>query len=140
MLRQPRPPAASILDKKVITHVSWIGVLIAVITLAAGVYYHHPASPQDTTWQTMIFSTLAFAQIGQAFGMRAAGHSPFSITSNRVFTIMTVLTFGLQLAVIYLPFMKQFFKLTPLTLPQLAGSFLMGALVFIAIQIEKARR
>ncbi len=141
MQRHPRPPAAPILDKKVITHVSWIGILIAVLSLGMGAYFHyHATRPDDHTWQTMIFCTLAFAQIGQAFGMRAAGHSPFSITSNRLFSIVTILAFGLQLAVIYLPFMKQFFKLTPLTLPQLALSFLMGGLVFAAIQIEKTRR
>jgi len=52
-------------------------------------------------------------------------------------TVLTLMTIGLQLAVIYLPFMKEFFGLTPLPLQDLGISFGLGVLVFAIVRIEK---
>jgi Ca2+-transporting ATPase len=52
-------------------------------------------------------------------------------------TVLTLMTIGLQLAVIYLPFMKTFFGLTPLTLQDLGICFGLGLLTFLVVRIEK---
>jgi len=49
------------------------------------------------------------------------------------------MTLGLQMAVIYLPFMERFFGLTPLALQDLGISFGLGVLVFVIVRIEKGR-
>ena len=53
-------------------------------------------------------------------------------------TGVTFVTFALQLAVIYVPFMDHFFGLTPLPLPDLGLAFALGSLVFIGTQVERA--
>jgi len=50
-----------------------------------------------------------------------------------------LVTIGLQLAVIYLPFMKGFFGLVPLNLQDLGISFGLGVLVFVIVRIERIR-
>jgi Ca2+-transporting ATPase len=52
---------------------------------------------------------------------------------------LTLVTIGLQLAVIYLPFMKGFFGLVPLSLQDLGISFGLGVLVFMIVRIERRR-
>jgi Ca2+-transporting ATPase len=54
-------------------------------------------------------------------------------------TILTVVTIGLQLSVIYLPVMKGFFGLVPLSLQDLGVSFGLGVLVFIIVRCERVR-
>lgn len=136
MQRPPRNANDPILNKPALFHVSWAGVLIASITLGVGLYYFDRQNPENTYWQTMIFATLGFTQIGHALGLRAKGYSPFSLTSNKLLTGLTFLTIGLQLAVIYLPFMKDFFGLIPLEGRDLLISFLLGSLLFIGVRLE----
>jgi Ca2+-transporting ATPase len=136
MRRPPRAPDAPVLDRTVRVHISWVGVVIALITLGLGVAYFDPAHPADVTWQTMIFAALGFTQIGHALGLRASGRSPFSLTANPLMTGVTFTALALQLAVIYLPFLDRFFGLTPLMLPDLALAFVLGSLTFVAVRIE----
>jgi len=140
MRHPPRKPDAPVFDRTLNLHVSWVGVLIAVITLALGAAYLDPAQPHDTTWQTMIFAALGFTQIGHALGLRATGRSPFSLTSNPMMTGVTLATLSLQLIVIYLPSLDRFFELTPLALPDLALAMGLGSLTFVGVQIERRLR
>ena len=137
MRRPPRAPAAPVLDRAARVHIGWVGAVIAAATLGLGVIYFDPARPEDTTWQTMIFAALGFTQIGHALGLRAAGHSVFAATANPLMPALTLATLGLQLAAIYLPFMEQFFDLTPLSLSDLGIALGMGALTWACVQIEK---
>ena len=140
MSRPPRKPGSPVLDKPVRTQIAWVGVLIGVLALGTGVLYFDPANLPDTTWQTMIFMTLGFTQIGNALALRATGRASLSLTSNPFMTILTLVTIGLQLAVIYLPFMKEFFGLVPLSLQDLGISFGLGVLVFVIVRIERVRK
>ena len=137
MQRPPRRSKDPILNKAAIIHVAWTGVLIATISLLVGFLYHDPDFPDDPTWQTMIFATIGFTQIGHALGLRATGHSVFSATSNKLFTIVFILTLILHLSVIYVPVINDFFDLTPLKWPDLALSFLLGSLLLIGVKIER---
>ena len=137
MSRPPRKPDSPVLDKPARVQISWVGGLIAFLALGVGVMYFDPGKALDTTWQTMIFMTLGFTQVGNALGLRASGRSPLSPTSNPLMTVLTLMTIGLQLAVIYLPFMKTFFGLTPLTLQDLGICFGLGLLTFLVVRIEK---
>jgi Ca2+-transporting ATPase len=139
MNRPPRRPGSPVLDKPVRIQIAWVGGLIGVLALGIGAVYFDPENPQDSTWQTMIFMTLGFTQIGNALGLRATGSSALSPTSNPFMTILTLVTIGLQLAVIYLPFMKGFFGLVPLNLQDLGISFGLGVLVFAIVRIERGR-
>ncbi|MDX1333870.1 MAG: cation-transporting P-type ATPase, partial [Robiginitalea sp.] len=137
MGRPPRKKEARILGKRQVFHVTWTGTLIAVITLAVGAYYFDPAQPADPYWQTMLFATLGFTQIGHAIGLRASGHNAFSLTSNPLMTFLTLLTIALQLAAIYLPFFDKFFMLTPLEGTDLLLSIFLGLILLVAVRLEK---
>jgi len=140
MNRPPRKKDAPILEKKQVVYVTWSGILIAAITLSVGAWYFDRSRPDDPYWQTMLFATLGFAQIGNAIGLRSRGHNMFSLTSNPLFTLLTALTIVLQLAVIYLPFLDDFFHLTPLKLPDLLIACSAGLVLLLAVRIESAWR
>ncbi len=136
MKRPPRSPQASLFSEGLGWHVIWVGCLIAIIGLAIGFFYY---TPGDQTWQTMIFTTLAFLQIGQALASRSTHTSLFrmGLRSNMPLLILALLTFGLQLVVIYLPSLERFFQVDPLSLPELLVCLAAGSLAFVAIEIEK---
>ncbi|MGK7392363.1 MAG: cation-translocating P-type ATPase [Candidatus Cyclobacteriaceae bacterium M2_1C_046] len=137
MKRPPRSMAAPILDRKAIIHVLWTGVLIGIITLGVAYYYYNPAQPEDIYWQSMLFCTIGFTQIGHAIGLRASSYSVFSFSSNMLFTGMLFLTLILHLGVIYLPFANKFFSLVPLEGIDLLISFILGMVLLIGVQIER---
>jgi Ca2+-transporting ATPase len=137
MRRPPRTPDAPMLDTAARMHIGWVGVVIAIATLGLGAAYFDPARPEDTTWQTMIFAALGFAQIGHALGLRATGHSSVSITANPLMALLTLATLVLQLAAIYLPFLDRFFGLSPLALTDLGLAFGMGVLTWAGVLAEK---
>ncbi len=135
MRRPPRSPQASLLDRVSRRHILWVGILIAAITLGVGYFYYDPAS---VVWQTMMFTTLAFTQIGHALGLRAAGAKLItSLRANPVMAGVTVLTTLLQLAAVYVPFLDAFFQVTPLSAADFALCVVFGGVVWAAVEIEK---
>jgi Ca2+-transporting ATPase len=137
MRRPPRSPNAPVLDTPARLHIGWVGVVIALATLALGAAYFDPVRPEDSTWQTMIFAALGFTQIGHALGLRASGRSILSLTANPLMVLLTLATLALQLAAIYLPSLERFFGLTPLALKDLGLAGAMGVLTWAGTQIEK---
>ncbi|MBX2944577.1 MAG: cation-translocating P-type ATPase [Cyclobacteriaceae bacterium] len=137
MQRPPRSVKDPVLNKPAVIHVTWTGFLIGAISLAVGFFYFNPAQADDPYWQTMVFATLGFTQIGHALGLRASGYSVFSLTSNIVFTIVIALTLILQLVVIYVPFFGVFFSLAPLAFTDLTLSVSLGLFVLVCVQLER---
>ena len=136
MQQPPRAPNAPVLDWQARIHVSWVGILIAALTLGLGFYFFRIQAASDK-WQTIIFAALGFSQIGHALGLRAAGQAPLSLKSNPSMTILAIVTFLLQLAVIYIPWLDRFFELTPLSALELGLAGASGILTFAGVWIEK---
>ncbi|MFN2284692.1 MAG: cation-translocating P-type ATPase, partial [Anaerolineae bacterium] len=135
MRRPPRSPQASLLDRVSRRHILWVGILIAAITLGVGYFYYTPGS---VVWQTMMFTTLAFTQIGHALGLRAAGKNLLAgLRANPVLIGVAVLTTLLQLAAVYVPFLDTFFQVTPLSAADFALCVGLGGVVWVAVEIEK---
>jgi Ca2+-transporting ATPase len=137
MRRQPRQPGKGPLDKKDLLQIGNTGVLIAAIALGVALYYYHANGPQNDTWQTMLFSTIGFAQVFQAFALRSSAHSRFQLLSNPLMLVVFHLAALLQLAVIYLPFLGNLFGLVPLPLTDLLVSAAAGSLVFLVLMLER---
>jgi len=140
MRRPPRDPQAGIFSEGLGGHVLWVGLVIGVVALLAGWLYHDPANPDDATWQTMIFTTLAFLQVGQALASRSSRESFFTLGLRTNLTLLglAVLVVALQLGVLYASFLEQFFRIVPLAPRDLLVAAALGSLAFVAIEIEKA--
>jgi Ca2+-transporting ATPase len=138
MQRPPVRTTDSIFAGGLIRHIAWVGALTGVIALVVGLLYWGSGSPH---WQTMIFTTLCFSQVGQALAMRSSRESLFKIglRSNRLLLGMAAAVVIAQLGAIYLPFMHGFMYTTPLPLTDLLVSVGASALVLAAIEVEKWR-
>ncbi len=136
MRRPPRHPDESIFDRGVGRGIAWIGLLLGLVLLAIAYSYW---STEQAAWQTMVFTTLALSRMGMAEAMRSDRDSLFRIglLSNRPLLGAVVLTFGLQMAVVYIPFLQTVFQTTALSAIDLALSVALSGIVFGAIELEK---
>ena len=139
MQRPPRSPQVGLFAGGLVWHIAWVGAVIGFAALAVGSVYYRPGDAEGGVWQTMIFTALAFMQIGQALASRSTESSLFSIglRSNRPMLFLVLITIVLQLLVIYVPFLDAFFNVTPLAFRDLAVAIFLGAVVLITIEVEK---
>ena len=139
MDRPPRRPDAPILDRSTLVHVGWMGLFICgACLLIAGAWCR--CGWGNGEWQTVLFSAIGFAQIGQAWGLRALTDRPFRFGRNRALGALTLLTLALQLGVIYVPSLATAFKLAPLSLGGLAATAALGVLAFVLVHLERRWR
>lgn len=139
MKRKPYSPTEGVFSRGAGVQTIWVGALIGSLALALGAWYFFTGRPE---WQTMIFTSLAFMQIFQAFAARSDQESLFEIGfwSNPVLAGMALLVFALQMMVIYVPAMANFFEVVPLSLADLAISFAAGLVVFVVMEISERFR
>jgi Ca2+-transporting ATPase len=139
MEKPPRDPKGGFFTRALLFHMVWVGVLIGVTALVVGFWYFDPAVPENRLWQTMIFTTLAFMQIGQAIASRSADLSVFSlgVRSNPIIYLMILLVAGLQLTVLFVPGLAAVFEVIPLSAGQLGFCAALGVLPPAAIEMEK---
>ncbi|GAB4573512.1 MAG: calcium-transporting P-type ATPase, PMR1-type [Anaerolineae bacterium] len=92
--------------------------------------------------RTIAFTVLALSQIFEVSAIHSGDASFFKkwYRNNRILFVAVVLTFVLQLLVIYEPFLQAAFNTVPLTGGQLAVSMGLASLVLFAVEIEKAIR
>jgi Ca2+-transporting ATPase len=135
----PRNPRTGLFGEGMLRHTVWVGALSAAVALGVGVAFYQPGDPSDRTWQTLIFTTLAFLQVGQALASRSAHTSIWrqGWLTNPTLLILALVVIGLQLGVIYFPALEAFFGVTPLSAGQLALSAALGTISFCAIEAEK---
>ena len=93
-------------------------------------------------WQTMVFTVLTLAQMAHVLAIRSETQSLFAqgLRSNLALSGAVALTFALQLAAIYLPALQPVFRTQALTIAELALCLGAAAVVFAAVEIEKALR
>ncbi|HMO59903.1 MAG TPA: cation-translocating P-type ATPase C-terminal domain-containing protein, partial [Roseiflexaceae bacterium] len=95
-------------------------------------------------WQTMVFLTITLAQMAHVLAIRSERDSLFAIglRTNLLLLGAVAVTFGLQLALIYLPFLQGIFRTMPLSLGDLTLALAISSLIFWCVELEKwlARR
>jgi Ca2+-transporting ATPase len=136
MNRPPRKSGESLFSDGIGYHILWVGILMAGITLGAQAWAMH-AVPDN--WQTIVFTILAFAQLGHVMAIRSARFYLFQqgVFSNLPLIGAVLLTIGLQLLVIYHPVGNELFKTKPLSMEELIACFGFAAVVFHAVEMEK---
>jgi Ca2+-transporting ATPase len=117
-------------------HILWFGLLMAGVTLSIQAWTIHTGSPH---WQTMVFTVLTLSQMGHALAIRSDRESLFKIglLSNRPLLGAVILTFALQMAVIYVPWLNPIFKTAPLPATELVVCLAAASIVFIAVEAHK---
>lgn len=135
MKQPPRPPRQSLFANGVGYHIIWVGILMAAVTL----FTQYWAIRQGWHWQTIVFSVLAFSQLGHVLAVRSDRTFLFQqgLLSNKPLLLAVGSTFLLQMGVIYLPFMNPIFRTEPLNLQELLFSGAMALIVFHAVELEK---
>jgi len=139
MHRPPRPPGESLFAHGMWQHILFMGLLIAGLCLAVQAWALHTGHAH---WQTMVFTVLTLAQMAHVLAIRSESVPLWrlGLASNRPLLYAVLLTFVLQMATIYVPFLNPIFKTEPLTLPELALCLAAAAVVYVAVEIEKAWR
>jgi Ca2+-transporting ATPase len=138
MHRRPRPPQESILAGGLWQHAVWVGILMAAVVLPLQAL----ARDADWPWQTMVFATLAFLQLGHALAVRSERRSLFDLghRSNRWMGRAVIVSAAAQLATIYVPGLHDAFGTESLTALQLAVVLVLSSTAFVAVEIEKLVR
>lgn len=136
MQRPPRPPQESIFAHGMWQHIVWVGLLMGGVSLVTQAWAYHDGSGH---WGTMVFTTLTLSQMAHVLAIRSERDSFFQqgAWSNIPLLGAVTLTFFLQLAVIYLPFLNGVFKTAPLSGAELALCLAFSTIVFMAVEIEK---
>ncbi|MFO7675285.1 MAG: cation-translocating P-type ATPase [bacterium] len=138
MKRPPLPLNRNILGGGMGVDIIWIGLLMGVVSLLHGFVAMKLGVPR-AEWMTMVFTTLTLGQMGNALAIRSSRDSLFSIgpLSNRPLIGAILLTFGLQMAITYIPFLQPVFHTAPLSPLELAVSLALSTVVFWAIELRK---
>jgi Ca2+-transporting ATPase len=136
MQRPPRDPGESIFAQGAGFNIIWVGILMATIGLVTQGWAIHIG---DAHWQTMVFTVLCFSQMGHALVSRSETEYIFrlGVFSNRPLIGAIALTFILQIAIIYIPFLNKIFNTAPLTWKELGICLLISTITFHAVELEK---
>jgi Ca2+-transporting ATPase len=136
MRRPPHHPKESIFGRGMGRDILWIGLLMGLVSLGMGFWTW---STGRQNWQTMVFTTLTLSQMGNALAIRSRRDSLFKmgLFSNKALLGAVLLTFALQMAVVYVPFLQNMFKTVALSPVDLLVSLILSTVVFWGVELEK---
>jgi P-type Ca2+ transporter type 2C len=137
MNRPPYPPTESIFGRGMGREIILLGLLTGFTCVGTGYGYWrlNPAAH----WQTILFTVLTFSELGIVLAVRSDRNSLFQLgfLSNKLLLGAVLLTFGLQLLVIYVPFLQTIFRTEALSLQDLGLCIAIGTVVMWAIELKK---
>lgn len=138
MKRDPIHPDEGIFSRGLGVQIIWVGVLMGIVSLAVG-YWGYLSGRDMTTWRTMVFTTLTLAQMGNALAIRSNTDllATIGLFSNKLMVLAVALTFVLQMALIYVPFLQNIFSTTALSALDLGVSLVVSLSVFGAVELAK---
>ena len=150
MQRKPRDPKEGIFAGGLGRDMIYQGVLVTVITMFAYFIGHwmesgftefiftgfeNGISPDG---MTMAFLTMSMAEIFHAFNMRSQHGSIFRLNShNKTLWFAGIFSLLATTLVIYVPFLRDAFGFTVITLPEYAVALGLAALVIPVVEIVK---
>jgi Ca2+-transporting ATPase len=139
MQRPPRPPTESLFANGMWQHILFIGLLLGGLCLGVQAWANSSGHADS---QTMVFTVLTLGQMAHVMGIRSEQDPLWriGIASNRPLLGAVLLTFALQMAAVYVPFLNPIFKTQPLSLTDLAVCLAAAAIVWGVTEAEKAWR
>ncbi|MBU6123292.1 cation-translocating P-type ATPase [Hymenobacter siberiensis] len=136
MQRPPIDPRQTIFSDGLGWFILGIGLLVGGLTIGMQAWSIHRGLPH---WQTMAFTVLCFSQLGMALVIRSRRESIFTLGlfSNKAMLGSVVLTVGLHLTILYVPFCNELFSTQPLTVAELGITVAVASVVFWVVEIQK---
>jgi Ca2+-transporting ATPase len=136
MKRPPYSSSESIFGRGMVQFILYAGLVMSTVSVLAGFLFWDAG---DTHWQTILFTTLIFSQLGLALEVRAEKNSLWHIGlfSNRYMIAAIALTVVLQLLVIYVPFLQNIFDTDALTAVELLVPVGFSLIVMLAVEAYK---
>ncbi|MFH7242859.1 MAG: cation-translocating P-type ATPase [Spirulina sp.] len=148
MDQPPHDPQESIFARGLGAYMLRIGLVFTVISVTMLVWAYHDAQTHVTDtlsaerWKTMVFTTLCLAQMGHAIAVRSDNRLTIETSpwSNPFVLFAVVMTTALQLMLIYIEPLRNFFGthlISPLELLICVG---FSSLLFVWVEFEKIYR
>jgi Ca2+-transporting ATPase len=141
MNRPPFSPKESIFARGLGSYIIRIGIIFAVITISLMVWSYHSAmnSGAPNSWKTMVFTTLCIAQMGHAIAVRSNTRLTIEMNplGNPYLWGAVIITTILQLMLIYVEPLRNFFETDLLTPQQLLICLGFSSLMFLWVEMEK---
>ncbi|NJM77943.1 MAG: cation-transporting P-type ATPase, partial [Acaryochloridaceae cyanobacterium RU_4_10] len=145
MQQPPKDPNENIFARGLGLYMIRIGLVLAIVSIGLMVWAydytpkHTEGGLDPERWKTMVFTTLCLAQMGHALAIRSSSKlfiqlNPFS---NPYLLGSVVVTSILQLVLIYLEPLQNFFGTHALSMPELGVCIGASALIFVWIEVEK---
>lgn len=138
MRRRPREPGQHVLDLHAVWRIAFVGILIACSAFILEAWMQ-PLGYSSDLIRTVLLQTLVTAQWVYMFNCRVMDRFPLSreVFVNKGLWIVSGVLLVLQLALIYLPVMNHLFGTVPLPLKFWGITLLVGAMIFVIVEIEK---
>ncbi|MBW4462980.1 MAG: cation-translocating P-type ATPase [Nodosilinea sp. WJT8-NPBG4] len=144
MEQPPHDPQEGIFARGLGAYMLRIGVVFAVISVSMMVwaYQHAQQGGDPDRWKTMVFTTLCLAQMGHAIAVRSNTRLTVEMSpwSNPFVLGAVILTCVLQLMLIYVEPLRNFFGTHLLTPFELLICFGFSTLLFVWVEAEKIYR
>ncbi|MBF2075612.1 MAG: cation-translocating P-type ATPase [Synechococcales cyanobacterium C42_A2020_086] len=142
MQRPPHNPKESIFARGLGFYMIRIGVVLAVITvtlMAWSYQYAQTTEGHPDRWKTMVFTTLCLAQMGHAMAIRSNSRPTLELNplTNPFLLFAVGLTTLLQLMLIYVPPLRNFFGTQVLSPMELGICLGVSLLMFVWVELEK---
>jgi Ca2+-transporting ATPase len=146
MRRPPIPPQSGIFSGGLGLHVTWLGLFIGTLVIAAGGWtwvqlMADGALSTDEGYYlaSVVFMTLALIQLGRVMSTRSFSDPVFvlNVCSNRVLITMILLALALQVMAVYLPAAQPFFHTVPLGVVAVGIGIGLAVTVLLAMELEK---
>jgi Ca2+-transporting ATPase len=141
MRRPPFSPKESIFARGLGSYIIRIGLIFSVISIALMEFSfrHANEAGNPESWKTMVFTTLCLAQMGHAIAVRSNTRLTIEMNpfSNLYLWGAVVVTTALQLMLIYVEPLRNFFGTQLLTPDQLLMCIGFSSLMFVWVELEK---
>jgi Ca2+-transporting ATPase len=141
MRRPPFSPKESIFARGLGSYIIRIGLIFAVISIALMEFSFYQANEAGNpeSWKTMVFTTLCLAQMGHAIAVRSNTRLTIEMNpfSNLYLWGAVVVTTALQLMLIYVEPLRNFFGTQLLTPDQMLVCIGFSSLMFVWVELEK---
>ncbi|MFM7573301.1 MAG: HAD-IC family P-type ATPase, partial [Snowella sp.] len=146
MRESPKNPQEGIFARGLGFYIVRIGVILATVAIALMLwgYEYTPLHTNNGTlepdrWKTMVFTMLCLSQMGHALAVRSLSRMTIELNlfSNPFLLISIIITSLLQLSLVYVEPLRNFFGTQYLPLNELLICLGFSSLVFVWVEIEK---